>query len=102
MRAVEEGYLVNTDSGLERVFLSRRGNIDPDLGGETTRASVAAIFQSTRLDLSAYAIHYGFDLFSNFTYFLADPIRGDQFQQVDWTCNTGQRSIFSAAHGARD
>lgn len=87
LRAVEEGYLVNTDSGLERVFLSRRGNIDPHLGGETTRASAAAIFQSTRLDLSAYAIHYGFDLFSNFTYFLADPIRGDQFQQVDnrWT-----------------
>ncbi len=39
MRAVEEGYLTFTENGLERMFLRRRGNIDPDLGGETTRAS---------------------------------------------------------------
>jgi len=83
MRAVEEGYLTFTENGLERMFLPRRGNIDPDLGGETTRASAVATLQSGRMNLSAYAIHYDFDLFSNFTYFLADPLRGDQFEQVD-------------------
>ncbi len=83
MRAVEEGYLTFTENGLERMFLPRRGNIDPDLGGETTRASAVATLQSGRMNLSAYAIHYDFDLFSNFTYFLVDPIRGDQFEQVD-------------------
>jgi len=101
LRAVEEGYLANTDNGVERVFLSRRGNIDPDLGGETTRASAAAIFQSTRLDLSAYAIHYGFDLFSNFTYFLADPVSGDQFEQVDnrWTFGGEVAYLFEQSLG---
>ena len=91
LRAVEEGYLAATGNGLERVFLSRRGNIDPDLGGETARASATAIFQSGGLALSAYAIHYDFDLFSNFTYFLANPIRGDEFEQVD------NRSTFGGA-----
>jgi hypothetical protein len=30
-----------------------------------------------------YAIDYDLDLFSNFTYFLDDPVNGDQFEQVD-------------------
>ena len=101
LRAVEDGYLANTSNGLERVFLSLRGNIDPDLGGETTRASATAMFQSTRLALSAYAIHYDFDLFSNFTYFLADPIRGDQFEQVDnrWAFGGTAEYLFEQSIG---
>ena len=31
----------------------------------------------------AYAIRYDLNLLSNFTYFLDDPINGDQFQQLD-------------------
>jgi outer membrane receptor protein involved in Fe transport len=31
----------------------------------------------------AYVIDYDLDLFSNFTYFLDDPVNGDQFEQVD-------------------
>jgi hypothetical protein len=31
----------------------------------------------------AYGFHYDLDLFSDFTYFLTDPIRGDQFEQQD-------------------
>jgi hypothetical protein len=33
--------------------------------------------------LNAYVIDYDLDLFSNFTYFLDDPVDGDQFEQVD-------------------
>ena len=33
--------------------------------------------------LSAYAIDYRFDLFSDFTYFLNNPLNGDQFEQTD-------------------
>src|SRR6266568_112411 len=36
----------------------------------------------------AYAIKYKLNLFSNFTYFLRDPMNGDQFEQVD------DRNIF--------
>ncbi len=34
-------------------------------------------------DASAYVIDYRLNLWSNFTYFLDDPMRGDQFEQVD-------------------
>ena len=36
-----------------------------------------------RARASAYVIDYDLDLFSNFTYFLDDPVQGDQFEQVD-------------------
>jgi outer membrane receptor protein involved in Fe transport len=33
--------------------------------------------------VSGYLLRYGLDLFSNFTYFLDDPVNGDQFEQTD-------------------
>src|SRR5262249_1909688 len=33
--------------------------------------------------LTAYGIGYGLNLFSNFTFFLDGPVRGDQFEQGD-------------------
>ena len=33
--------------------------------------------------MNAYAIAYGLQLFSDFTYFLNDPVNGDQFEQAD-------------------
>ncbi|REN19359.1 TonB-dependent receptor, partial [Mycobacterium tuberculosis] len=41
-------------------------------------------------EFSAYAIDYRFDLFSDFTYFLNNPVNGDQFEQTD------RRRIFGA------
>lgn len=72
------------DSGL----IGRFGFIDDDLGGETSRYSLA--LNGVRehrggsvTNLSAYAVSYDFRLFSNFTYFLEDPINGDEFEQRD-------------------
>jgi outer membrane receptor protein involved in Fe transport len=67
------------DSGL----IDRFGNIDPDLGGNTSRlgAVVNGTAGSTRYN--AFATWYDFRLVSNFTYFLEDPVDGDQFVQVD-------------------
>jgi hypothetical protein len=65
----------------------RYGNIDPTDGGGTGRASLA--FDGTLRDtdsvthLQAYALFYRLNLFSNFTYFLDDPVDGDQFNQRD-------------------
>jgi hypothetical protein len=71
------------DSGL----IDRFGYIDPTLGGRTWRNSVSADWQRRRTDsntrASAYAVDYGLNLFSNFTYFLDDPVNGDQFEQAD-------------------
>ena len=76
-----------TDQVPERAIasglISRFGNIDPDLGGQTTRIALNFQRNTPNLTASAYAIHYRFGLTSNFTYFLDDPVNGDEFQQRD-------------------
>jgi len=71
------------DSGLIDEF----GQIDPFLGGETSRYTGSGEFHAPvgpgHVLVNAYAVHYDFDLFSNFTYFLDDPVHGDEFEQRD-------------------
>ena len=74
-------------AGLVPFFAS----LDNTTGGHSQRYSLqgewhrATANSSTRI--SAYGFYYDLDLLSNFTYFLTDPVRGDQFEQVDkrWT-----------------
>jgi len=67
--------------------ISRFGSLDSTDGGSTGR--VALSFDWTHRDdggstrLVVYGFYYRLNLFSNFTYFLDDPINGDQFEQVD-------------------
>lgn len=67
--------------------LSRFGAIDPTDGGETSRYNLSFQGRRTEGDLqyfvSAYAFRYNLNLWSNFTYFLDDPVNGDQFLQAD-------------------
>ncbi|HYW50132.1 MAG TPA: TonB-dependent receptor plug domain-containing protein [Gemmatimonadaceae bacterium] len=67
--------------------VDRFGQVDSTLGGNTSRYSLSATLRhvgsSSVQQYQAYAIRSALDLLSNFTYFLDDPIRGDQFQQVD-------------------
>lgn len=67
--------------------LNRFGTIDTSDGGKTHRNSLGAQWQKLSTDVAisfnAYAIDYGLNLFSNFTYFLEDPLRGDQFEQAE-------------------
>jgi hypothetical protein len=74
--------------------ISRFGSLDPSDGGRTGR--VALSFDWTRRDdgggitkLLVYGFYYRLNLFSDFTYFLDDPINGDQFEQVDRRFVTG-------------
>ena len=71
LRAVESGEI------------SRLGFIDPDLGGDTTRIALSGGFDSTNWSANVYALYYDFTLYSNFTFFLNDPINGDEFEQRD-------------------
>jgi outer membrane receptor protein involved in Fe transport len=68
-------------------LVDRLGQLDPDLGGDTSRQTAAVRYHRPlgdgRLLLDAYAARYDLDLFSNFTYFLADPEHGDEFEQRD-------------------
>jgi len=67
--------------------LGRFGAIDATDRGRTHRYSLSLEWRkSTGLGLTqvkAYAIDYGLDLLSDFTYFLNDPVNGDQFEQTD-------------------
>jgi hypothetical protein len=78
-RAVDEG------------LIDRFGFIEESDGGETFR--YAGIFDWQQSDandstrITGYVQHYGVQLFHNFTYFLNDPVNGDQFEQFErrWT-----------------
>ena len=64
-------------------LIDELGSIDKTVGGESSRYSVNAQWQNEAWTASAYAISYDMQLWSNFTYFLDDPLNGDQFEQVD-------------------
>lgn len=61
----------------------RTGFVDPDLGGDTSRVGVVARLEAEGWAAGAYRLDYDFTLFSNFTYLLDDPERGDEFEQRD-------------------
>lgn len=68
--------------------LDRFGSIDPSEGGKTLRSTGRLNYHydrpaGGRFFANAYAQYYRFDLFTNFTFFLNDPINGDGFQQSD-------------------
>lgn len=71
------------DSGLIDPF----GSLDTTVGGNTSRLSASGELDwiSSRAEhrINAYVIDYELQLWSNFTYFLDDPVNGDQFEQLD-------------------
>ncbi len=70
-RAVESGQL------------TRFGFVDPDIGGESSRFSLAATLYLDATELVVYGSRYELNLLSNPTYFLSDPVNGDEIEQED-------------------
>ncbi|HEX8604561.1 MAG TPA: TonB-dependent receptor, partial [Pseudoduganella sp.] len=92
-RAVDSGTLGRFDA------------IDPTDGGGARRYSLSAAWARTTdehsIKLSAYAIANRLELFSNFTYFMDDPVNGDQFAQPDRRVTSGFDASYAwHAHGA--
>ncbi len=77
----------STDQVARRAPIGRYDALDDSDGGESKRFSLAAAWHhetdSGHTEAQVYGVYYDLDLFSNFTYFLADPVRGDQFEQHD-------------------
>lgn len=69
-------------------IIDELGSLDTTLGGQSSRYSVNAQWQNDAISAAVYAIDYDLNLWSNFTYFLDNPVSGDQFEQVD------ERQIF--------
>jgi len=84
------------------------GTLDPTDGGKSQRQSLQGEWHrrnaNSETELMAYGFRYDLDLFSDFTYFLTDPVRGDQFEQQDrrWVAGLDARhTIFSEWFGRR-
>ncbi|HYM89058.1 MAG TPA: TonB-dependent receptor plug domain-containing protein [Nitrospiraceae bacterium] len=68
--------------------LDRFGAIDPSEGGDTLRSTARLNYHYDTISggqffANAYGQYYRLDLFTNFTFFLNDPINGDGIQQSD-------------------
>jgi hypothetical protein len=72
------------------------GTLDPNDGGNTNRYSLSTNLWSKgdhyKNELNVYAAYYDVQLYSNFTFFLDDPLRGDQIEQKE-------RRVYTGANG---
>jgi hypothetical protein len=81
----------STDQVPERAIaegvIDRFGSLNPTDGGISSRESLSfnrvKRTDEGQVQLSAYAIRYKLDLWSTFTYYLRDPVNGDQMLQHD-------------------
>jgi hypothetical protein len=85
IRAVEQG------------LIGRFGAIDDTEGGITGRTDISArldekIGDKTYLENNIYFTQYDFELYSNFTFFLEDPVNGDQIKQKEERSLLGYQS----------
>lgn len=85
------------DAGL----ITRFGAIDNTEGGNTSRTNLL-LNHEFRLDTrskvvsKAFISHYDFELFSNFTFFLEDPVNGDQIRQYETRTLMGAETMFQS------
>ncbi len=68
-------------------IIGRYGTLNPTDGGDSSRFSLSARWSGTDdtgiTRASVYVIRQQLNLFNDFTYFLNDPVNGDQFHQLD-------------------
>jgi len=91
LRAVESGQLGRFDL------------IDPTDGGKSHRYSLSGAWRrssgNSHTEVNAYVARWNLELFSNFTYFLDNPVDGDQFAQPDRRTMTALNARHAWASG---
>lgn len=78
---------------VEKGIINHLGAIDSTEGGFTGRTNISArmvhvLDNKSSIENQIYYSKYHFDLYSNFTFFLEDPVNGDQIRQRE------ERDIF--------
>ncbi|TDQ28939.1 TonB-dependent receptor [Zeaxanthinibacter enoshimensis] len=84
---------------VDQGLIGRFGAIDDTEGGQTSRTNLSAnytkvIDNDESFKMKAYLVDYDFELYSNFTFFLEDPVNGDQIRQKEDRVMAGAESIF--------
>jgi outer membrane receptor protein involved in Fe transport len=67
------------------------GTLDPTLRGSTRREILTLNYESDAWRITGWAQHYDWSLLSNFTFFLEDPVNGDQLRQYEERWSWGGR-----------
>lgn len=85
--------------------LDRFGYIDPSDGGRVRLGTGSVYYSRARstgdsFKSDAFVSRSLFDLYSNFTYFLTDPVHGDAFQQHDSRIQQGANVQYTHVHAA--
>ena len=105
------GKWTSTDQVPQRAIttgiIGRFGSLNPSDGGISTRSSLSFSrvkrSDEDQIQVSAYVIRYKLDLWSTFTFYLKDPLNGDQMQQHDDRVVYGlkaSKTWFTALFGA--
>ncbi len=73
---------------IDQGVIGRFGSLDPTDGGVSTPTFTVGQFcaferRTGRPKSNAYVVNTAMRLYNNFTYFLDDPVNGDQFSQMD-------------------
>ncbi|WP_405396945.1 TonB-dependent receptor [Maribacter sp. Asnod2-G09] len=84
---------------IDQNIIGRFGAIDDTEGGQTSRTNLMLnhtkfIGEDQFLKTRAFVSKYDFELFSNFTFFLDDPVNGDQIRQYEDRTIMGAETVF--------
>lgn len=86
-------------------LIDRFGAIDDTEGGQTSRSNLLVnydkiIDENSSIKTSVFLSQYDFELYSNFTFFLEDPINGDQIRQKENRTIYGLNAQYNKAFAA--
>ncbi len=84
-------------------LMDRFGYIDPSDGGRVALGTLSAYYSKTfhdagTLRADGFLSRSLFDLYSNFTFYLTDPVHGDAFQQHDSRLQQGANVQYTRPH----
>lgn len=84
---------------VDQGLIGRFGAIDDTEGGQTSRTNFVLnhnknLGAGKSLNTMAFVSHYDFELYSNFTFFLEDPVNGDQIKQFEDRMMAGAKTVF--------
>ena len=88
--------------------VGRFGSLSPSDGGWSHRFNLSLGWEGEaaggRLSANVYAVNSALELFSNFTYYLSDPVNGDQMEQMErrWFGGTSGHWTWSSSIGGTD
>jgi outer membrane receptor protein involved in Fe transport len=88
------------DRAIRSGLITRFGSIDNSEGGNTSRSNLNIHYSrqlknNWKLSKQLFYSRYHFNLYSNFTFFLEDPVNGDEINQRESRNIFGSNTVFS-------